>query len=32
MGSGVKADHRERAGGDDKAKQISEFGGHVEGR
>jgi hypothetical protein len=31
MGSGVKADHRERAGGDNKAKQVSEFGGHGGG-
>jgi len=32
VGSGVKADHCESTGGDDKTKQVAEFGGHVEGR
>jgi len=28
VGGGVKADHREGAGSDDKAKQVSEFVAH----
>ena len=28
VGSGVKTDHREGAGSDDKAEQVSEFGRH----
>ena len=28
VGGGVKADHGESAGGDDKAKQVGEFVGH----
>jgi hypothetical protein len=28
---GVKADHREGTGNDDKAEQIPEFGGHGGG-
>ena len=32
VGSGIKADHREGACSDDKAEQVAEFGGHVEGR
>jgi len=28
VGSCVKADHREGAGSDDEAEQVSEFGGH----
>ena len=31
VGGGVKADHREGAGSDDKAEQVSEFGGHGGG-
>ena len=31
VGSGVKADHREGAGSDDEAEQVSEFGGHGGG-
>ena len=28
VGGGVKADHGEGAGGDDKAEQVGEFVGH----
>jgi hypothetical protein len=31
VSSGVKADHREGAGSDDKAEQVAEFGGHGGG-